>query len=47
MINGRSFFNQPTNSMTKTYEHFRKIDIDQRDDYTTGSLLDYSYFKDH
>ena len=46
MINCRSFFNQPTNSMTKTYENFRKIAIGQRDDYTTGSLLDYSYFKD-
>ena len=35
------------NSMTKTYENLRKTATAQRDDYTTGYLLDYSYFKDH
>ena len=33
--------------MTKTYENIRKIATSQGDDYTTGYLLDYSYFKDH
>ena len=33
--------------MTKTYENLRKTATAQRDDYTTGYLLDYSYFKDH
>ena len=33
--------------MTKTYENIRKIATGQGDDYTTGCLLDYSYFKDH
>ena len=33
--------------MTKTYENIRKIATGQRDDYTTGSLLDYPYFKNH
>ena len=33
--------------MTKTYENVRKIATGQGDDYTTGCLLDYSYFKDH
>ena len=47
MIDGRNFFDQPINSMTKTYENIRKIAIGQGDDYTTGCLLDYSYFKDH
>ena len=32
--------------MTKTYENIRKFPIGQGDDYTTGCLLDYSYFKD-
>ena len=32
--------------MTKTYENIIKIAIDQGDDYITGCLLDYSYFKD-
>ena len=33
--------------MTKTYKNIRKIATGQRDDYTTGGLLDYPYFKDH
>ena len=44
---GRNFFDQPINSMTKTYENIRKIATGQGDDYTTGCLLDYSYFKNH
>ena len=47
MIDGRNFFDQPINSMNKTYENIRKIATGQGDDYTTGCLLDYSYFKDH
>ena len=47
MIDVKNFFDQPINSMTKTYENIRKIATGQRDDYTTGFLLDYSYFKDH
>ena len=47
MIDGKNVFDQPINSMTKTYENIRKIAIGQGDDYTTGCLLDYSYFKDH
>ena len=31
--------------MIKTYENIRKITIGQGDDYTTGCLLDYTYFK--
>ena len=33
--------------MNKTYENIRKIATVQGDDNTTGSLLVYSYFKDH
>ena len=33
--------------MTKTYENIRKIAAGQGDDYTTGCLLVYSYFKNH
>ena len=47
MIDGRNFFDQPINSMTKTYENIRKIATSQGDDYTTGCLLDYSYFKEN
>ena len=45
MIDGKNFFDQPINSMIKTYENIRKITIGQGDDYTTGCLLDYTYFK--
>ena len=47
IIDGRNFFHQPINSMTKTYESIRKIATGQGDDYTTGCLLDYSYCKNH
>ena len=38
---------QPINSNLKTYENIRKIAIGQGDDYTTGCLLDYCYFKEN
>ena len=47
MINGKNFFDQPIDRMTKTYENIRKIATGQGDGYTTGCLLDYSYFKNH
>ena len=47
MIDGKNVFDQPINSMIKTYEKNRKIATGQGDVYTTGYLLDYSYFKDH
>ena len=46
-IDGKNLFDQPINRMAKTDENIRKIATDQGDDYTTGCLLDYSYFKDH
>ena len=45
MIDGRNFFDQPINSMNKAYENIRKIVTGNGDDYTTGRLLDYLYFK--
>ena len=47
MTDGKNFFDQPINSMTETYENIRKISRVQVDDYTTGCLLDYSYFKEN
>ena len=46
MINGENFFDQPIKSNKVTYENIRKIDTGQGNDYTTGCLLDYPYFKD-
>ena len=46
MINGEKIFHQPVKGNKVTYENIRKIAIGQGDDYTTGCLLDYPYFKD-
>ena len=46
MINGENIFDQPIKNNKVTYENIRKINTGQRDDYTTGCLLDYSYFND-
>ena len=35
------------NSITKTYENARKLATGQGDYYTTGCLLDYTYFKEN
>ena len=45
MVDGKNLFDQPINSMFKTYENIIKIAIGRGDDYTTGCLLDYIYFK--
>ena len=47
MIDGKNVFDQPVKNDKVTYENIRKIAIGQRDDYTTGCLLDYTYFKKH
>ena len=46
MINAsENFFDQPTKNNKVTYGNIRKIATGQGDDYTTGFLLDYPYFK--
>ena len=46
MIDERSFYDQPIHDLIKQYDKVRKISTGHGDDYTTGSLLDYAYFKD-
>ena len=46
MINGENLFDQPVKNNKVTYENIRKIATGQGGDYTTGCLLDYSYFAD-
>ena len=46
VINGENAFDQPIKNNKVTYDNIRKIAIGQRDDYTTGCLLDYPYFTD-
>ena len=45
IIDGNIFFDQPIKNDKVTYENIRKIVTGQGDDYTTGCLLDYTYFK--
>ena len=40
------FFDQPVKNDKITYENIRKVATGQGD-YTTGSLLDYAYFKNY
>ena len=50
MIDRQNFFDQPLIKLKiyqTTYDNIRKIATGQGDDYTTGCLLDYSYFKEH
>ena len=47
MIDEQNFFNQPLKNALKKYDKIRKIATGQGDDYTTGCLLDYHYFKKH
>ena len=47
LIDGRNFYDQPINDQIKKYDEIRKIATGKGDDYTTGCLLDYQYFKDH
>ena len=46
VINGENFFDQPIKNNKVTYDNIRKIATGQGDDYATGCLLDYPYFKD-
>ena len=45
MIDGQNFFDQPVKYNLRTYDNIRNIAVSQGDDYTTGCLLDYPYFK--
>ena len=47
MINGKNFFDHSVKISTRTYDNIRKIATSQGDDYTTGCLLDYNYFKNY
>ena len=47
LIDGRNFYDQPINDQIKKYDEIRKIPTGKGDDYTTGFLLHYQYFKDH
>ena len=43
LIDGKSFFDLPVKNEEKAYEKI--IDMSNNNDYTTGNLLDFAYFK--
>ena len=45
LIDGGNFYDQPINDLTKQYDEIRKVSTRYGDEYTTGCLLDYAYFK--
>ena len=47
LIDGRNFYDQPFNDLIKQHDKVRKVSTGYGDDYTTGCLLDYVYFKDN
>ena len=47
MIDGKNFFDQPVRNNLITQDSIRKIASSQGDDYITGCLLDYNYFKNY
>ena len=45
LIDGKPFFEIPVKYKEEAYEQI--IEMSKNNDYTTGNLLDYEYFKDH
>ena len=45
LIDGRSFYDQLINDSVRKYDEIRKIATGKGDNYATGCLLDYKYFK--
>ena len=43
----KNFYNRVNDSEIKQYKEIRKLTTGQGEDYTTGSLLDYEYIKNH
>ena len=47
MIDGKNLFDQPDKSDMRTCDNIQKIATCQGDEYTSGYLLDYIYFKNY
>ena len=45
IIDGRNFYDNPIESDIEKYRELKKVMIGKGEDYTTGSLVDYDYFK--
>ena len=47
IIDGRNFYDNPIENVIEKYRELKKVMIGKEEDYTTGSLLDFNYFKKH
>ena len=47
IIDGRNFYDNPIENDAEKYRELKKVMIGKGEDYTAGSLLDYSYFTKH
>ena len=47
IIDGRNFYDNPIESDIEKYRELKKVMTGKGEDYTTGSLLDFDYFKKH
>ena len=47
LIDGRNFYDQNISNDFKKYEELRKVMTESGEDYTTGSLLNYDYWKNY
>ena len=45
LIDGKPFFEIPVKNKEEAYDAI--IEMSENNDYTTGNLLNYEYFKDH
>ena len=41
----KNFYDLPINDSVKQYDEIRKLSTAERDDYTTGCLLDFAYLE--
>ena len=47
MIYGRNLYDHSVNDLIKQYDKVRTVTTEQGDDYATGCLLHYTYFRDN
>ena len=45
LIDGKYLFDLPVKNEEETYENI--VDMSKNNDYATGNLLDFTYFKEH
>ena len=47
IIDGRNFYDNPVERDIEKYRELKNVMIGKGEDYTTGTLLDFDYFKKH